>query len=954
MIRVFAFLLLAASAIAAPDGGYQRSPLTTNIANFASPVAGQGIVIHSVSGGLVVFTNETVAGGSGNPGGGNDQVQIKDGANFGGATGVVIPTGRTNLSASGELLSYRTWITNQLSVAGTIHTPNGFTTNGFPANTGVGSLVGLGRNNTNTGTYANVGGGSSNLNQVAGGFIGAGQFNRLITTGGTSNDFSAIGGGEFNVIDGGNTKHSGIFVGISNLIYNARYAGIFSAWDSEIRGGSNQFIGGGAKHTNHVQDSVIAGGYFNQIYSTNGPWGGVPAPRANFIGGGGGHFLIGSYSAIAGGLSNRMRTNGTGTLEGNFIGGGLENEVGGSYSSIVGGTVNLIGGNAGSSFIGGGTENKSLQELGFIGVGFQNTIALAAGHAGFIGNGFNNTISGGEFASILNGEGNTISAGNYSAILGGEGNTINATKAATVGSDNSVTGLGSFAFGNGNTVSGVGSIAIGYGHTVSADDTIQIGIDSSTAIVNNLAGTRFNGAVGEVPAATVTLTADNQEVFDPLNSSYIRIQSDNGTAGNRTFVLSPGSFSGQELTLEWIGANAGELVDDAALTSGGNIRLSATWTPTQYGTLDLQFNGTDWIEVSRSPITAAATPGGSTANVNYNSAGVLDGASGINVELSAGETNLNVTGHSRTFRLVVTNYADITQLWDGSTASKALAASISGTDPVFHFDNALTTLSNSALSLLGQLDVSGQSIFNDGIQVALQSTFLDALTVNGTFKSIGAATFGDGMTVTNGGRFVGTNNGLVRLNGTNTGWVEFMAPTAGQSNSLILDIAGPAAGNVLIAHSATVAAGTNVTTWTNVATVGSGSVVRTIGGSISDATVTNNLKYLWGADLAPSSQLTNVTADFAFASRQKPMTNHIHVSAVSNMPTDGTKPWTLTIRNFSGSTFTASLAPTIPRNGTNFVGVANGKSAVISIMPDGSGGANITNTVGTIVLYDSP
>lgn len=98
---------------------------------------------------------------------------------------------------------------------------------------------------------------------------------------------------------------------------------------------------------------------------------------------------------------------------------------------------------------------------------------------------------------------------------------------------------------------------------------------------------------------TVSLTADNQ-VVTVSNKSYIALSSDNGTAGNRTFVLTQGLIAGHLLTLEWVGTNAGELVDDSAVNGGGNHRLSATWTPTQYDIIELIWNGTDWLERNRS------------------------------------------------------------------------------------------------------------------------------------------------------------------------------------------------------------------------------------------------------------------------------------------------------------------------------------------------------------------
>ncbi len=98
---------------------------------------------------------------------------------------------------------------------------------------------------------------------------------------------------------------------------------------------------------------------------------------------------------------------------------------------------------------------------------------------------------------------------------------------------------------------------------------------------------------------TVSLTADNQ-VVTTTNVSYISLSSDNGTAGNRTFVLTQSTRAGHVLVLEWTGTNAGELVDDSAQNGAGTHRLTATWTPTQYDTLTLMSDGTDWKEIARS------------------------------------------------------------------------------------------------------------------------------------------------------------------------------------------------------------------------------------------------------------------------------------------------------------------------------------------------------------------
>lgn len=129
--------------------------------------------------------------------------------------------------------------------------------------------------------------------------------------------------------------------------------------------------------------------------------------------------------------------------------------------------------------------------------------------------------------------------------------------------------------------------------------------DETSFILGINSGSTHSGVMMDVALATspatVSLTADNQTV-NLTNKSYIQLSSTSATATQRTFVLTPtvAAMSGQTVTLEWTGTNAGEIADDSANTGGGNTRLSAIWTPTQYDTLTLRFNGTDWVEMNRS------------------------------------------------------------------------------------------------------------------------------------------------------------------------------------------------------------------------------------------------------------------------------------------------------------------------------------------------------------------
>ena len=144
------------------------------------------------------------------------------------------------------------------------------------------------------------------------------------------------------------------------------------------------------------------------------------------------------------------------------------------------------------------------------------------------------------------------------------------------------------------------SIANGLQFRANGNSTKMI-IDSNgyVAIGSASATNRLdvNGSICVEPL-TVNLTADNQAVTVG-DESYIRLNSNDATSTNRTFILTQGLAAGQMLILECM-AGACELVDGSAGSGGGVHRLSATWTANINDTLTLIFNGTDWLETARS------------------------------------------------------------------------------------------------------------------------------------------------------------------------------------------------------------------------------------------------------------------------------------------------------------------------------------------------------------------
>lgn len=92
------------------------------------------------------------------------------------------------------------------------------------------------------------------------------------------------------------------------------------------------------------------------------------------------------------------------------------------------------------------------------------------------------------------------------------------------------------------------------------------------------------------------LTADNTAIILDPKAALLRLQSNDTTAANRTFTLTPGYKMGQQLMLVFVSAGG----TSAQLQDAGNVALSAAWEPTQYDTLNLVWIGDIWVEIARS------------------------------------------------------------------------------------------------------------------------------------------------------------------------------------------------------------------------------------------------------------------------------------------------------------------------------------------------------------------
>lgn len=92
------------------------------------------------------------------------------------------------------------------------------------------------------------------------------------------------------------------------------------------------------------------------------------------------------------------------------------------------------------------------------------------------------------------------------------------------------------------------------------------------------------------------LTADDTPIILSPKTSLLRLQSDNTTAANRTFTITPGYVVGQELVIVFTSGGG----TTAQLLDSGNVALSAAWTPILNGTLRLVWTGSVWVETARS------------------------------------------------------------------------------------------------------------------------------------------------------------------------------------------------------------------------------------------------------------------------------------------------------------------------------------------------------------------
>lgn len=405
---------------------------------------------------------------------------------------------------------------------------------------------------------------------------------------------------------GGNIVVGGVSYDPDNFILNTNVGDFSFAAGSNLLARGQMSISMGLNNlveTNSTASSVLGGS--NNMHAASSIFSTIAGGTENFNNGA-------ENSFIGAGEENQL----TSAASHSFLGGGRGNSISAGTAVVVGGEVHQQAG--AYSFIGGGFQNWMITgtpDFSAIVGGYNNQV-LASSEWSFIGGGRVNTINSADWANIPGGATNTINSGSHFAHIGGgsDNQVINSIYAIIPGGlRNRVDANHGWTLGTSNWIKDVNALfagCIGVELTNNVTKSVDIGCNDffkttfytqgtlfRTNVTNNASVTFNSHMIGT--GSTTALTADNQSVT-VTNRNYIRLSSDSAVAGDRTFVISSGVQDGQLLDLEWTGTNAGELVDDFAATGGGNGRLSATWTPTQYDVLSLRWNGTDWIERSRS------------------------------------------------------------------------------------------------------------------------------------------------------------------------------------------------------------------------------------------------------------------------------------------------------------------------------------------------------------------
>lgn len=262
------------------------------------------------------------------------------------------------------------------------------------------SVIGGGNFNTNNSAYSFIGGGYTNLIEFNnwGAFIGAGAQNTIQTGAG----YSAIGGGQNNTIQ---TNSSFTVISGGQLNTNSAANSIIGGgYQNNIQPGNAAVIGGGFQNTiqHDSYEATIAGGWTNNIDNNS---------YQATIGGGSFNVIepFSYQSLVSGGQANVIHSSSFAST----IGGGFANviEPNSQYATVPGGLGNFAGGNG--SFAAGShaqaTNDGSFvwadnSSFNFFSSSTSNQFLVrATGGVAFVTGGAGMTIDGQPILSSLNG-----------------------------------------------------------------------------------------------------------------------------------------------------------------------------------------------------------------------------------------------------------------------------------------------------------------------------------------------------------------------------------------------------------------------------------------------------------------------------------------------------------------------------------------------------------------------
>lgn len=396
-----------------------------------------------------------------------------------------------------------------------------------------------------------------------------------------------------------------------------------------------------------------------------------------------------------------------------------------------------------------------------------------------------------------------------------------------------------------------------------------ISLDDCTALSSNMAGglatasaiINIEGSIA-VTNATNTVVFNNGPKTGKVSGVYTNVFS--GT----NVVIYVSSFHNQvvpvtnDALLIWTNIAAAADRDMTVLlynNKATNVNLTHITTPTQRiwflgGQSNTLFAGTfQWVDVAKrgtnlfldfrgqtastgvgaGDVSAASNFG--TDNVLIRSDGTAKGvqSSGISVD-----DNNNMWGNVRSTNQFTRTTNLIVQSWslfggevtNSSTAYFLSDVTVSGTVLV-NSVVATAGISGATVTSEGTLDASGITHLNSNVYV-LSLTATNGVTNYASYQGIG------------------TNNGTIRLNGTNFGWVEFTVPAVGPSNQFRFDVTNATAGQALKIHGVTTLGGTNIYAVTN------GTVSATPGGAATQIQYTQDGSTFDGASgfVIPASE----------------------------------------------------------------------------------------------------